>query len=793
MHKEEIPIPKENIPPTPCRHCETPTISPIFNEEKTPFCCRGCLSVYHLLRSENLEAYYDLNQNAHPIELSPQDYEYLNDSSFLENFSTKTEEGLKIKFYLEGIHCAACLWLIEKLPQILEGVHSTKLNMSNATCNITFDPNVVKLSSIAQKLASLGYPSHPVRPGQNQETFIRKEKKKDLTRLGVAGALAGNIMIYSYSLYSGASGEYETMFRWANMGLSLPIVFYSAIPFYQNALSSIKNKIVSIDIPVVVAIILAQVWGTINLFRGEGELYFDSIATLIFFLLGARLLLKYSYKKEFLTGGHQFLLDGTPTKVWTKNQFQEKLSDFVQIGDRVLVETGKAIPADGPIIKGKAFLDQSLISGESKPVEKQTGDEVLRGIVNIGPPFEIEAKTVGRQTHIGKLLTEIEDGWSRQSKIVQKTDKVAQYFLLVIFIIATIIFIFKSYQHNPSFGMNSALALIIVSCPCALGLATPLALLRSLKLALKAGIVIKRENSFDKLREIKQIFFDKTGTLTNGKFNVIKATAIAKTEFPLESIIYQLESISKHPIAIGLREYFQTTDHDTLDFEDHREVSGIGVFATWKGHEISLKKYEKADLNHTHLALSIDKIPCYLIELGDELRVDSTSTLQHLGNQFPLSIISGDSQSVVDHIAKKIGITFQTILGELKPEDKKEILENSPNSMLVGDGLNDAWAMSKAHLSVAVSSSSLISLKTSDIYLSRPGIGQLEKLFTLSRETIRLIARNIIISLAYNVLVIILCFFDMITPLSAAIIMPVSSFSIFFSTLLGTKKMRNLK
>lgn len=777
-----------------CVHCdesiECPTFSQEDSEKKLPFCCVGCLTVYTVLKQRGLDQYYEIKNQASalraraPVELRTTKYEYLDQNDFRKDYiSLNSWQGETIEFYLEGIHCLACLWLIEKLPELCPGVAASKLDLERSVVTISLFPEG-KFSSAAKTLSDFGYTPHPLKKNEDVKKIKEKEERKSLLKIGIAGAAAGNIMIYSVSLYGGAQGEYANWFNLLTVVFGIPVLTYSSSIFYSNALSAIRNGVLSIDVPISLALLTGLGMGLYNLSQGINENYFDSLSMLVFLLLLSRFFLNLIQQKALSLNDLQFFYQQeTVLKKNGQGEFVETHMDQITNDDVIKVETDKMIPVDGIICAGNTQVNNSLLTGESIPVSVGPGMEVFSGTQNIGPEIQIRVKKTKLETRLGNILSKVENGWALKSNIVNATSRLSLFFTLGVFTLAGIVFALEYSNYGMKAGLEKAMILLIVTCPCALALTTPLAFIKSLSLAAKNGIIVKGDDVLEKISKLKTVFLDKTGTLTFGKIKIQSIDLVKNPLLSLEDIIWSLESRSLHPVARALREYVSHQKPILHEVQDYFERLGTGVRGTIKGH-----KYEiNAD------GIYEDRVLIATYRLSDSIRTDSFDSIQSLLDLgVHPKILSGDKQKIVDEVGTKIGIPEIDCLGELQPDDKLRLVELEKNSMMVGDGANDAMALIKADVGVAVTGALDISLKASDVYLTSPGISSIVKLVKLSKETMKIVRRNLVFSLLYNFIAVLAVLMGHVTPLLAAIIMPISSLTVVISTLIGTKEMRHL-
>lgn len=769
-----------------CVHCDEQALLPLFlpedQENKLPFCCTGCLTVYEVLKDKSLTSYYDIKNRSgsfrrrSPVEASRSRFEYLNDERFqAAHCYQDPDKNRMMDFYLEGIHCLACLWLIEKLPEFTPGVKSAKLDLEKSTVSVALGPQG-EFSVVARELDQLGYRPHALGRSESSRQFKLQEERSFLKRIGIAGAAAGNIMIYSVSLYAGASESIAKIFNVLTVLLAIPVFTYSAWPFYHSAWTSLKNKTLSIDIPIAMSLIMGFLMGWWGLFNNFEENYFDSLTSLVFLLLLSRYFLKKIQDKGLSATDLHYFYQNESVQRQTPAGWEEIHTEYLRTGDIIKVRREDFIPGDGIVVEGESFINSSLLTGESLPHKVKAGHPVFSGTQNMGGDLLIKVEKTNKDSRLGSILRNVEQGWALRSRTVDVTSLVAKYFTLAVIVIAIVLFVILLPQQGMESALTRALTLLIVTCPCALAISVPLTFHRSLSQAAQHGIIVKSDEVFEKLAKLRKIFLDKTGTITVGKLQV--------TEFhsdrELFDIVYTLERNSRHPVARALCDFALQHHAVPKEVVDFREIPGLGVEGTIEGifYQIS-----RGEIRENGIVIAT-------FGVRDGIRSDSKEIISRLQKQgHEVAIISGDYENVVQELAHQSGI-LSTYAG-ISPENKL-LLVKASDTVMVGDGANDAMALEGAGVGIAVSGAMDISLRASDVYLTTPGLAGVEKVITLSQETMKVVRRNLTLSIVYNSLSVILVFTGAINPLIAAIVMPVSSLTVLVSTLMGTNKMRSL-
>ncbi|MBY0413007.1 MAG: cation-translocating P-type ATPase, partial [Bdellovibrionales bacterium] len=742
-----------------CIHCDQDVTKAIYlpeNPKTGPFCCWGCLTVYNVIHQKGLDEYYEIKKNVAffksraPVEISSTQYSYLDDPQFLSEYSYKTIDQT-MEFYLEGIHCLACLWIIEKLPEFHNGIKSTKLNIAKSVVTVALKEDG-HFSEVARELDNLGYRPHPLKINQNSKDLKIKEERTMLLRIGIAGAAAGNIMLYAVSLYAGATAEYEKYFNLLTVLFAIPVLTYSAYPFYRTSWQAIKNKTLSIDIPISLALIMGGVMGIYNLLTGVNENYFDSLSALVFLLLLSRYFLKTIQELGLESSDlHYFYQGDSVLKVddLSKNITSEIHPKFIKKNDLIKIFPNQLIPADAVIISGKTYLNNSLLTGESELQKVGLLDEVFSGTMNMGQEIIIKVIKINSDTRLGNILKSIENGWGQKAKIVDITNLISKYFVFTVFCLSTLLFFWSSQTHSMKHALEQALTLLIVTCPCALAIATPLTFIRTLSKAAQRGIIIKDDSVIETLSQVQNVFLDKTGTITQNNLEVSELTIINAGKISIPDIIYNLEINSRHPKAISLKNYIKDMHVTKREVIDLKETPNLGVSGIINGIFYEIKNqtiYEAGNIIATFI-------------ITDQIRSDALESITKLkAAGLQVKILSGDKKEYVSKIAKIVNLNIDEYASELSPEEKNHIIKSSKHSVMVGDGANDAIALSSADTGIAVFGAMDISLRAADVYLSLPGLMPVIDLITISKETMKVVYRNLVLSLCYNSVSVVLAF-----------------------------------
>ncbi|MBO9665494.1 MAG: heavy metal translocating P-type ATPase [Bdellovibrio sp.] len=745
-----------------CNYCGIPT-------QGNPYCCEACKT---------------LDTQVGPLKLATVNpYSFLDGDEFREQYRQPQRSSYQYLIFCEGLHCSSCVHLLEKLPEFCPEVLDARVNFAQSTVAVNLKDNA-SLGLVAQSIAELGYTPRFLSPSDDLQDKYKLENRSFLKRIAVAGFCAGNTMLFVIPVYAGLAGTWAQTFNFISFLLFLPILLYSAMPFYQGALNSLKYKVINVDLPITIAMLSGFALSTYNLFKGEPHVYFDSTASFMFLILSARYLLK-RIQQNYLAPARASSLFKNESYACLRDGQELLLPwDKIQEKDVLVVKQNQSLPADCELLSTQATLDLSLFNGESLPKVFSQGMMLFAGSKLVSGEAQVRALLPFKDSKLGSLFKQLDQEATVKSRFVSLTDRLAQKLIITVFSIAILFFVAYSFV-DPSEAFQRSLALIVLACPCALAFGSPLTLGLALKKAQTLGILIKNANTFERILKIKNIFFDKTGTLTEGSLSLVHSAPIHIPE-DTRRIILSLEASSYHPIAFALRKAWAVNDTLAAVSSFH-ETLGQGV----RG-KIGDDTYELRPLSETTHDSEIgveffknSESQCRLY-FSDSLREDSAKIVAYLQRQgIDTHLLSGDKNSRVKAAAVACNISLDNTHGELFPEDKKVYLKVHPESCMIGDGANDALSLQEASVGIAVKGSVDLSLQHADVYFSRGGLSPLLDLITLAQKTRTILVRNLSISLVYNTVGGVLALLGFINPMMAAILMPISSVVIILSSLWG--------
>lgn len=790
-----------------CVHCGL-SVPPGFldGDSDDQFCCTGCRAAFTILHDHGLGRYYRFaDRREAPVRSTGRGYEEFDHPAFAERYVTHTEGGMaRMELYLESVHCASCVWLVERMPIVLPGVTRAELDIRRSLAVVEWDDRAVSLSSIARSLDQLGYPPHPYR-GVARDAMRKREDRAMLVRIGIAGAIAINIMLAALALYAGEVNGMDPaitrFFRWTSFALVIPAFVWPGRVFFSGALGALRARALHMDLPIAIALAAGLVSGAVNTVRDAGPVYFDGLSVLILLLLVGRFL---QQRGQRIAADSAELLNAiapVTTRIVEGEGTREVPTDALLPGMTMDVRAGETFGADGIITSGTSAANLALLTGESRPVSIRPSDRVHAGTLNLVAPVRVRVEEAGESSRIARLLRQVEESARRRAPVVLLADRMAGWFVGVVLTAAAALFIVK-LRIAPDRALDDAIALLIVTCPCALALATPLAITVANGRAAGRGMLVKGGDALELLSRPGTLVLDKTGTVTEG---VVALSAWHGPEW-VKPLVLSLEQGSSHPLADGFRRAW--TGIGALPVAESRHVVGGGLEGIVAGHRVRIgsSRFVSAgsireapgvraalgamDRALTPVHVAVDGELVAVAGLGDVVRADALRSLRTLRDRgWRTVMLSGDAKEVVESAAEWLGFDDEDAIGEATPEDKLAFVQSlrarGEHVVMIGDGVNDAAAIAAAHVGIGVHGGAEACLSAADVYLARPGLTPLVELTEGAAGAMRVIRRNITFSIAYNIAGATLAIMGALTPLVAAILMPVSSLTVVLGSWYG--------
>ncbi len=781
-----------------CFHCgkEYTAKEEIQFDEKS-FCCVGCKTVYEIFSQNDLTCYYDFQSapGATPQEIKGK-YDFLDDEKIQSKLLEFQENRTYIvSLYIPHIHCSSCIWILENLQKLQKGISTSQVNFTQKKVRINYDSEQTNLKDIVYLLSSIGY--EPYISLENYETDTKQIDRSLIYKLGIAFFCFGNIMLLSFPEYFEVDefwiNKYRNFFRTLIFFLSLPSFLYSASGYYISAYKSIKSKMLNIDIPIALGIIVMFIRSVIDITFDYGQGFFDSLTGLVFFMLLGKLFQQKTY--DFLSFERDFksYFPIAVTKI-NQNGEEEPCQIYnVEKGDRLIIRNQELIPVDGILISPKTALDYSFVTGEAIPIEKKSGDKVFAGGKQMGGIIEMEVLFSVSQSYLTQL-------WSNdvfQKKIVQKhksiTDKVSQYFTPALLLLAFGSLIFWLFI-NAYLAFNVFTAVLIVACPCALALTAPFTLGNVLRIMGNKKMYLKNAQVIEQMAKVDTIVFDKTGTITSSLKSNIEyvGETLSQVEFAkIKSIVRN----SNHPLSRKLYEFLPQSQ--LAELTNYEEIVGKGMLAEVDnlifkiGSLQLLEKKEDSELEKsTKVHVEIDKVYKGYFVFNHQYREGLNTVFQQLDkNNYKTVVLSGDNDGEKDYLQSVLPQNT-TLVFHQKPEQKLDYIQKlqieGKNVMMVGDGLNDAGALAQSNIGIALSENVNVFSPACDGIMDASQFQNLFYYIQYSKNAMKTIYMSFGLSLLYNSVGLAFALTGKLSPLFAAIIMPMSAITIVsFVTILS--------
>lgn len=707
---------------------------------------------------------------------------------------------------LEGITCAACVWLNEAHLRHQPGVTLVDINYATRRARVRWDIRLTKLSKLLEAVAAIGYQAHPYDVARS-ESLAKKERKKALWRLFVAGFGMMQVMMYAIPVYlaqteggSDMSADIQQLMRWASLILTLPVVLYSAASFFTNAWRDVVLRRLGMDVPVAIGIGSAFIASVLATISGQGDVYFDSVTMFVFFLLVGRYLEMMARQKAVRRV--EALARAIPTLAsrfvhWPDVACEQVGIAELRVGDILQISPGKTIPADGEVIAGESAVDESLLTGESLPLTKAVGDELIGGSVNVSSPLAMQVTRLGEETRLAAIHRLLERSAAEKPEVVRLADRVAARFVIVILLLA-VMTAWLWWRLDPSQALWTFVAVLVVSCPCALSLATPVALMVATGALAHRGVLVTRGHAIESLAQATHFVFDKTGTLTQGQLTLAEIMIYRGTRETALALAAGLEQGSEHPIGRVLRQAASAQDK----VADVRAVTGAGVLGFLDNVEWRLGRpdfvaalhqqpvppevAEKVGAGESVIALgSVAGWQAFFL-LGDTIRPDAIEAIQALRDAgVQLTILSGDTQETARHVGQILGISDAR--GAMTPEGKHNALTTLQAQgavvAMVGDGVNDAPVLAQAQVSIAMGGGADLARTQADIVLLGNHLAALASGVMRARKTMRVVKQNLVWAFAYNLTAIPLAMAGWVSPWMAGVGMSASSLIVVLNAL----------
>ena len=776
-----------------CFHCGQDIEKERIPFDEKIFCCNGCKSVYEILNINNLSNFYELNKTAgiRPSDENSSQFDYLDTPEIFDKITDFSEGNTSlVTFKIPVIHCSSCIWLLESLHTLHKDINYSQVNFTRKNLQISFNHKDLKLSELAKFLTNLGY-----KPAISLETADKNEDHLDkslIVKLAIAGFAFGNGMFLAFPEYIGGEDvwmqNYKGLFRTLMFLLAIPVVFYSASDYYKSAWYGLKNKIVNIDVPIVLGIFVLFGRSVYEVVTDYGPGYFDTLCGLLFFMLLGKIFQKRTYSSLSYDRDYKSFYPIAVTKVDFNGKQDNILLSEIKIGDRILVRNQEIIPVDAILINGEGNIDNSFITGESESISKQPGDKIFAGGKQIGSSLELEVIKNVDQSYLTQL-------WNKEAFKKHETgldtliNNISKYFTFIILGIALGSGIYWSFiDLEKMFQVISAI--LIIACPCALALSSPFTFGHIMRILGRNKFYVKDTLTIEKISKVDALVFDKTGTITQRKKTNIKYEGSEIQDFDLMNIKTLLKN-SNHPLSKSLYEFIEIND-DYFPVENFVEISGKGYEAGVRGniYKIGSAKYNDQASKNLETAVYISKNNEFLGKFI--FKNEYRENLKNLFNKlihYKIFILSGDNSSEESQL-KEIIPNVSSMAFNQSPEDKlnyiKKLQDDGLKVIMLGDGLNDAGALKQSNVGIAISDDSNSFTPSSDVIMNGEKVAQLDSYLNVCKGSMTIVKLTFVISFLYNIVGLSFAVTGHMSPLFAAILMPLSSITVISFTTVST-------
>lgn len=786
-----------------CFHCgDLSDSSTIFFDDKS-FCCQGCKTVYEIFSDNDLTSYYDLQSapGTTPKDIQGK-YDFLSQQNIIDRLVEFDDGKSQIAtLYIPIIHCSSCIWILENLNKLNNNISSSQVDFGKKTVRLQFNSQNYSLKEAVILLSSIGY--EPYISLEDFSTGKKNVNRSLIYKLGIAGFAFGNVMFLSFPEYFEVNEfwleQYKPFFRWLMFAFSLPVVFYSSQDYFISAYKGLRARVLNIDVPLALGIIVLFLRSTYDIIFDLGSGFFDSLTGLLFFLLLGKFFQQKTYSFLSFERDYKSYFPIAITKI-SKNGEEHPIQVYdIKKGDRLLIRNEELIPVDGVLIKGRAKIDYSFVTGESDAVSKVSGDKLFAGGKQTSGSIEMEALKSVEQSYLTQLWGNDVFSKVKEDGFTTLTNLISKRFTIVILSIAFISTTFWLFVDSGK-ALNVFTSVLIIACPCAIALAAPFTLGNILRIFGKHKFYLKNATVIEQLAAIDTIIFDKTGTITSNQQST--ATYEGHTLSTAEELLLKntLRG-SNHPLSRTLYALLEENDIITLDqFEEH---VGLGIQGVHQQNSIKIGsanfvgKSSDAALLNTSVHISSNDAYKGKYTFYNSYRKGLSQLFNQLKKNYDLAILSGDNEGEMDNLKKLLPARTKLLFNQ-KPDDKLEYIKHHQSEgakvLMIGDGLNDAGALAQSNVGIAVSENVNVFSPACDAILDAEKFTSLSDFISLSKSAIKIVKWSFLLSFMYNIIGVSFAITGRLEPVVAAILMPLSSISIVvFTTIATNLKARKLK
>ncbi|MDG5492178.1 heavy metal translocating P-type ATPase metal-binding domain-containing protein [Psychroserpens sp. SPM9] len=777
-----------------CFHCGDPCDSTIITSNDKHFCCKGCKTVYEIFSEHDLSCYYDLQASpgAAPKEIQGT-YDFLTQANIIEKLTEFNDGSIQIvTLYIPHIHCSSCIWILENLNKLNPDITSSQVNFGKKTVRITYNSEQLSLKEVVLLLSTIGY--EPYISLDDYKTGQQNVNRSLIYKLGIAGFAFGNVMFLSFPEYFEVGEfwleQYKYLFRWLMFAFSVPVVFYAGRDYFISAYKGLRAKLLNIDVPIALGIAVLFIRSTVEISFDLGSGFFDSLTGLVFFLLLGKFFQQKTY--SFLSFERDYK-SYFPIAVTTINSDNEETATQVydiKKGDRLLIRNEELIPVDGILIKGKARIDYSFVTGESETIRKTSGEKLFAGGKQTSGVIEMEALKSVEQSYLTQLWSNDVFSKNKEDGFTTLTNKISKRFTIAILSIAVIATLYWLFTDAAK-AMNVFTAVLIIACPCAIALSAPFTFGNLLRIFGKLKFYVKNASVIEQLASINTIIFDKTGTITSNKKSNATYEGIALNPSE-ESLLKNTLRGSNHPLSRTLYEILDAHNIITLNhFEEHL---GKGIEATHDSNHIKIGSASfvgatETPVLNTTVHVSTNNQYKGKFTFYNKYRKGLSKLFNRLKKEYDLVILSGDNEGELENLKKLLPSKTKLIFNQ-KPNDKLEYIKyhqtEGAKVLMIGDGLNDAGALAQSNVGIALSENVNVFSPACDAILDASKFNQLYAFIKASKSAIKIIKWSFLLSFIYNSIGLYFAVTGQLAPVVAAILMPLSSISIVVFTTIAT-------